>query len=144
MTLGPIEVIVIGFPGNRFNGEIIPELERLVENDTISVVDGLFVMKTEDGEIEFVEFDQEDGDPDAARLAGLFDRLDALISDEDVAELAAGLEPNSSAAMLVFEHTWAKPFRDAIVGSGGQLLSDFRVPGVAIETLLDELAAIDD
>lgn len=144
MTLGPIEVIVIGFPGNRFNGEIIPELERLVENDTISVVDGLFVMKTDDGEIEFVEFDQEDGDPDAARLAGLFDRLDALISDEDVAELAAGLEPNSSAAMLVFEHTWAKPFRDAIVGSGGQLLSDFRVPGVAIETLLDELAAIDD
>ena len=144
MTLGPIEVIVIGFPGNRFNGEIIPELERLVENDTISVVDGLFVMKTADGEIEFVEFDQDGGDPDAARLAGLFDRLDALISDEDVAELAADLEPNCSAAMLVFEHTWAKPFRDANAGSGGEVLSDFRVPGVAIDTLLAELAEVDD
>jgi len=144
MTLGPIEVIVIGFPGNQFNGEIIPELERLVENDTISVVDGLFVMKTGDGELEFVEFDQDGGDPDAARLAGLFDRLDALISDEDVAELAADLEPNSSAAMLVFEHTWAKPFRDAIVESGGVLAADFRVPGAVVDELLDELSKIDD
>lgn len=144
MALGPIEVIVIGFPGNRFNGEIIPELERLVENDTISVIDGLFVMKTAEGEIEFVEFDQDGGDPDAARLAGLFNQLDALISDEDVADLAADLAPNSSAAMLVFEHTWAKPFRDAIVESGGEVLSDFRVPGVAVDTLLDELTALDD
>ena len=144
MALGPIAVIVVGFPGNRFNGEIIPELEKLVESDTISVVDGLLVMKTADGEVEFVEFDQDGENADAARLAGLFDQIDSLISDEDVDELAAGLEPNSSAAILVFEHTWAKPFRDAIVASGGVLAADFRVPGAVVDELLDELSKIDD
>ena len=144
MTLGPIEVIVIGFPGNRFNGDIIPELQKLVEDDTISIIDGLLVVKAADGEVEFVELDQDGGDPDAARLADLLDRLDSLISDDDVAELAADLEPDSSAAMLVFEHTWAKPFRDAIVASGGVLTAHFRVPGQVIDELLDELAKIED
>ena len=122
MALGPIEIVVIGFPGNEFNGQILPELERLIENDTISVVDGLFLMKDADGEVEFVEFDEIGANDDAERLAGLVDQLDALISDEDVGEFAAQLEPNSSAAMLAFEHTWAKPFRDAIVASGGVTL----------------------
>jgi uncharacterized membrane protein len=144
MAMGPIEVIVIGFPGNTFNGGIIPELEKLVENDTISIVDGVLVMKTADGVVEFFEFDQDGGDPDAARLAVLFDRLDSLISDEDVDELVADLEPGSSAAILVFEHTWAKPFRDAIIASGGVLGADFRVPGAVVDELLDELSKIDD
>ena len=141
MALGPIEIIVIGFPGNDFNGQILPELERLIENDTISIVDGLFLMKDVDGEVEFVEFDEIGANDDADRLAGLVDQLDALISDEDVAEFAAGLEPGSSAAVLAFEHTWVKPFRDAIVASGGVLAANFRVPGLVIEELLDELAA---
>ena len=140
MALGPIEIVVIGFPGNDFNGQILPELERLIENDTISIVDGLFLMKDADGEVEFVEFDEIGANDDADRLAGLVDQLDALISDEDVAEFAAGLDPGSSAAVLAFEHTWVKPFRDAIVASGGVLAANFRVPGLVIEELLDELA----
>lgn len=144
MALGPIEVMVVGFPGNRFNGDIIPELEKLVESDTISVVDGLLVVKTPDGAVEFFEFDQDGENVDAARLAGLFDQIDSLISDEDVDALAAELEPDSSAAILVFEHTWAKPFRDAIVASGGVLTADFRVPGAVVDELLDELSKIDD
>ncbi len=143
MALGPIEIVVIGFPGNDFNGQIIPELERLIENDTISVVDGLFLMKDADGEVEFVEFDEIGANADADRLAGLVNQLDALISDEDVAEFAADLEPNSSAAVLAFEHTWVKPFRDAIVASGGVLAANFRIPGLVVEQLLDELAAAD-
>lgn len=144
MPLGPVEVLVVSFPGNEFNGEIVPELERLVEADTISVIDGLLITKDADSGIEFVEFDQDDENPDAARCANLFDRVDALISDEDVEELAAGLEPNSSAAVLVFEHTWSKPLRDAIVGSGGVLAANFRVPGMAVDLLLDELAELED
>ena len=144
MALGPIEVIEIAFPGNQFNGEIIPELERLVEAGTITVVDGVAIVKGADGEVEFVEFDQEDANPAAARLASLLDQVEALISDEDIETLAAGLEPNSSAAILVFEHTWAKPFRDAVVASGGVLAANFRVPGTTVELLLDELAELDD
>lgn len=141
MGLGPIEVLEIGFPGNRFNGEILPELERLIEAGTIALIDALFVVKEADGEIEFLEFDQIDANEDAARLAALVDQLDDLISDDDVAELAAGLDPDSSAAILVFEHTWAKPLRDAIVDSGGVLAANFRVPGLVVDEVLAELQA---
>ncbi|HSJ91957.1 MAG TPA: DUF6325 family protein [Ilumatobacter sp.] len=143
MALGPIEVLEIGFPGNRFNGEILPELERLVESNTISIVDGLFVQKDEHGDVVFLELEEVGSDDSVARLASLLDQVESLISDDDVAELAAGLELDSSAAILVFEHTWAKPLRDAIVGSGGVLAADFRIPGALVDELLDELASID-
>lgn len=143
MSLGPIEVLVVGFPGNQFSGLIIPELERLIEADVISVVDGLLVSKDADGDVTFVEFDEIGENDDAARLADVLDQLESLISDEDVDELSAGLEPNSSAAILVFEHTWAKPFRDAIVDSGGVLAANFRVPGLVVDELLDELAELE-
>ncbi len=141
MALGPIEVLVIGFPGNRFNGEILPELERLVETNTIAIVDGLFIQKDTAGEVVFLELGEAEADESVARLAALLDQVESLLSDEDVDELAAGLEPESSAAILVFEHTWAKPLRDAIVGSGGVLAANFRVPGMVVDELLDELAA---
>ena len=143
MALGPIEVLVVGFPGNQFNGEILPELERLVGDDIISVVDGLLVTKAADGMVTSVEFDQEGANQDAARLAAMMDQVESLISDEDVLELAESLEPDSSAAILVFEHTWAKPFRDAIVASGGVLAANFRVPGLVVDEVLSELANIE-
>ena len=144
MALGPIEVLVVSFPGNEFNGAIIPELERLVDNDTISIIDGLLVSKDVDGAVTFVEFEELGGNADAERLAGVMDQLESLISDEDVQELAAELEPGSSEAILVFEHTWAKPLRDAIVESGGVLANNFRIPGQVVDELLAELAELDD
>lgn len=144
MALGPIEVLVVSFPGNEFNGAIIPELERLVENDTISIVDGLLVQKDADGEVTFIEFEELGSNPDAAKLAELMNQVESLISDEDIEELVAALEPNSSEAILVFEHTWAKGFRDAIVESGGVLANNFRVPGFVVEELLADLAELDD
>lgn len=143
MALGPIEVLLLGFPGNKFNGEILPELERLVQADTISIVDCLVLQKDGDGEVTFVEVDEIGDDDDAARLAGLMDQLDDLISDEDVAELARGLEPESTAALLVFEHTWVKRLRDAVVASDGVLAANFRVPGLAVEELLKELESVE-
>ncbi len=144
MALGPIEVLVVSFPGNQFNGGIIPELERLVDNDTISIIDGLLVQKDADGEVTFTEFEELGGNADAERLANVMDQIESLISDEDVQELAAELEPNSAEAILVFEHTWAKPLRDAIVESGGVLADNFRVPGLVVDELLAELAELAD
>jgi len=143
MALGPVEVLVLSFPGNQFNGEIIPELERLTSNGTITVIDGVFVTKDHAGDVAFVEFEQLGGDHDAARLAGVLDQIESLISDEDIAELADDLAPGDSEAILVFEHTWAKPFRDAIVASGGILTGEMRLSGLAVDELLDELAALD-
>ncbi len=87
MKVGPIEVLVVGFPGNQFNGEILPELERLVSADTIHIVDGLLVRKDADGSVTFLELDDVTSDESVARLSALVDQLEALISDEDVDEL---------------------------------------------------------
>ena len=144
MALGPIEILVIEFPGSQFKGDIMPELEKLVANDTISIIDGLLVKKDENGDVTFVEFDELGINDDAAKLAGVVDQLDALISDEDVEEWAAALAPGNSEVILVFEHTWAKPFRDAVVRSGGVLGANIRLGGDVVEELLAELAELSD
>jgi len=133
----------LSFPGSQFNGAIVPELERLTSGGIITVIDGVFVTRDSAGDVTFVEFGELGENHDAARLAAVLDQVESLISDEDVLELADGLAPGDSEAILVFEHTWAKPFRDAIVGSGGILTGEMRLPGLAVDELLDELAALD-
>lgn len=132
MTLGPVEILTLVFPGNRFTGQIIPELSKVVENETITVIDGLFVTVGADGKTDYFEFDELDGNSDVSRLTSVISRVDGLISDDDVLSLTESLEPNSSAAILVFEHTWAKPLRDAIVDAGGILLDSIRVPAAVV------------
>jgi hypothetical protein len=139
MSLGPIEVVVIAFPGNQFNGRILPELGRLLDAGTISIVDGVLLTKDAAGTTTFVEIDDEGLGDEVARLAHLFDRFDELISDEDVEEIAADLDPDSSAAVLVFEHTWVNPLRDAIVDSGGVLAASFRVPRDVVDDVMAAL-----
>ena len=135
MSLGPIEVVVLAFPENRFTGEILPELERLVQSDTISIVDGVLASKDADGSTTFVEFDNIEDDEFAA-LAGVLERVEGLVSDEDVDDLTASLPPGSSAAVLVFEHTWAIPLRDAIVRGGGELVANLRIPASVVEEVV--------
>ena len=141
--LGPIEIVVIAFPGNKFSGEIMPVLNDLVEEDTISIIDGLFVMKDADGNTTYTEFDELGANDDAAELTEVIDRIEGLLSDDDVEELSADLENNSSAAILIFEHTWVKPLRDAIVNAGGVLLESVRIPGAVVDEVLGSLADSD-
>ncbi len=142
--LGPIEVLVVGFPGNRFTGGILPELEALVEAGTISIVDGLFITKDAAGDVTFVELDQIDENEDAAALGRFIGSSLDLLSDDDAAEFAAALEPNSSAAALVFEHTWFKPLRDELIGSGGVLVANMRIPGLVVEEVLAAVEALEE
>jgi hypothetical protein len=125
MATGPVEYIIVGFPGNKFTGEIAPELIALVESGTVRVLDLIFIGKDADGTVVSFEIDELDA------LAGFGD-LDAdvggLISPEDVAYVAADLEPNSSAALLIWEDLWATPFAEAVRRSGGVLLEGARIP----------------
>lgn len=140
--LGPIEVLVVGFPGNEFTGGILPELEKLVEAETITVVDALFITKDDNGDVDFLEFDQIDENEDVAALGQFVgDTLD-LLSDEDAETFADALEPGSSAAALVFEHTWFKPLRDELFDSGGVLIADMRIPGLVVEEVMAEVEAL--
>lgn len=142
--LGPIEVLVVGFPGNRFTGGILPELEALVDAGTISIVDGLFITKDAVGDVTFVELDQIDENEDAAALGRFIGSSLDLLSDEDAAEFAAALEPNSSAAALVFEHTWFKPLRDELLDSDGVLVANMRIPGLVVEEVLAAVEALEE
>jgi len=136
MSLGPIEVVVLGFPGNRFTGEIRPRIVDLVQRDIVTVIDALFITKDEDGKVGFLELEQLVDDPEVAALGGLLSsRLD-LLASEDATELATELEPGSSALALVFEHRWMVPVREAIVESGGLLLADLHIPPDVVECVL--------
>lgn len=144
MVLGPIEIVVIGFESGSFTGEIVAELEKLVEANTINIIDGLVVRKDSEEDTTFVELDQIDNDADVAKVAALMDKVDSLISDEDVEILADSLPVGGAAGILVFEHTWVKPLRDAIVNVGGELIDTIRVPGMVVQEVLDAIEALEN
>ncbi len=135
MDIGPVEILVVGFPKNQFTGEIAPALEELVEAGTIRVIDLVFVTKSADGEVVGIEL----ADLDAATSAAFRPHVEepsGLVSDEDIADLGAALEPDSSAAILLFEHVWATRFRDAVLDSGGEMIASIRIPKEVVDEVL--------
>jgi Family of unknown function (DUF6325) len=134
MALGPVELLVIKFPGNEFRGEIVPALRELVENGTIRIIDLLFIRKDADGTVTASELMDL-----APGLYELFDPLvsdiEGLLADNDVQALAGALENNSSAGVLLFENVWATRFRDAVVNANGQLILSERIPRSVIEAV---------
>jgi len=141
MTLGPIEIITIGFAEGRFDGSILPELERLVSAGTISIVDGVVVRRAAEDEIEILELEEMSDDAAITALAELAHAIDGLLNDEDIETLADALPVGGAAAVLCFEHTWVKPLRDAIAAAGGELLDTVRVPGEVAQEVLDAISA---
>ena len=139
MALGPIEVVVLGFPGSRFTGEIRPRIMELVERGIVTVVDAVFVTKDEDGGVAFVELQQLTDDPEITALGQLVSSELDLLSAEDVVALVEDLDPGSSALALVFDHTWMLPVRDAIAASGGVLLADIHVPADVVDEVVAAL-----
>jgi hypothetical protein len=138
MTIGPVEYIIVGFPDNDFHGEILPELTRLVQSDTIRILDLVFVSKNAEGEIVIAEFNEHEAMIEFARANG---EGSGLIGQEDIEHAAFELEPNTSAAMLIWEDRWATPFVQAMRNSGGILLEGARIPQEVIELALSEVAA---
>ena len=136
MAIGPVEYIVVGFPGNKFTGEIVPELIALVESGTVRILDLVFIGKDSDGSVVGFEIDELDG---LTGIGGLDADVGGLISPEDIEHAGAGLEPNSSAALLVWEDLWAAPFADAVRRSGGVLLEGARIPQELIVSALADL-----
>jgi Family of unknown function (DUF6325) len=132
MSVGPVEVTVIKFPGNQFKGEIAPELAELIKTGTIRVIDLIFIITDEDGELTVAELEElEDEDRSAFEIV-VTDRTD-LLSEDDTKEIAELIGPNSSAVILVFEHTWAIRLRDAVVNAEGELVFSERIPRDVVE-----------
>jgi Family of unknown function (DUF6325) len=136
MSIGPVEYLIVAFPGNQFKGEIIPALADLVDAGTIRIIDLAFVMKEADGAVVTAEL----GDLDS-EVFKAFDALSpetmGLLNEEDLAAAGEELDPNSSAALLVWEDTWATTLRDAIVNAGGEVLDLERVPYQVVNAAIE-------
>jgi len=138
--LGPVDWIVVEFPGSRFKGEIAPALQDLVERELVRVLDLLVLKKDEDGALEAFELsDLEHGE--IGDLRNHEAELAMLLSEDDVIAVAEAIEPGSSAAVLVWENVWAAPFASALRRAGGQLVASGRIP---IQALLAAIEADDD
>ena len=137
--MGPVDYILVEWPGRQPNGEVAPHLVDLVDRGLIRILDLAFVTKEEDGTVAGIELaDLGDG---AAELEVFEGASSGLLSDDDLTEAAAALEPGTSAALLVFENTWAAPFAAAVRRSGGQLVASGRIPVQAILAALDAAEA---
>ncbi len=141
VELGPIDYLVVEWPaGKQPTGEGLPLLVDLVDRGLIRVLDLAFVRKEEDGSVVGVDLEDFDldGSPELTVFAGA---ASGLLGDDDYEEAGVALEPGCSAAILVYENSWAAPFASALRRSGARLVANGRIPVNAILAALDELEA---
>lgn len=137
VELGPIDYIVVEWPaGTQPSGEGMPLLVDLVDRGLIRILDLAFVRKDDDGTIVGLELDELGGDPKLTVFEGA---SSGLLGQDDYDEAGAAIQPGCSAALLVYENTWAAPFATALRRSGAQLVAGGRIPVNAIIQALDEL-----
>jgi hypothetical protein len=137
--LGPVDYLVVGFPAGKadFSGAMADELRKLMDAGTVRVLDLVIVTKAEDGTVEAAELRDHD-ESEVGELRSLEAELSLLLASEDVERVGADLEPGSTAAVLVWENTWAGPLASAIRHSGGELLANGRIPTQAIIAAVEE------
>ena len=123
---GPIDFIIVGFEGNKFDGSILAALSDAIDNKIISLVALALIAKDEDGNVTTVDIANL-GDAYAIEFAEKYNPSFDEISPDDVDEMSDLLENNTSAGMLVIEHLWAKPLKKALLDAGGVLVADGRI-----------------
>src|SRR3954468_3718119 len=138
--LGPVDYVVVEFPAGakNFTGEMAEELLKLVDAGTIRIVDVLILDKNEDGSVDATELSDID---QLGEMQAVEAQLAELLAADDVAHLAAAMDPGSTAGVLIFENLWAAPFASAARRSGGQLIADGRIP---IQAIIASIEADDD
>ena len=136
--MGPVDYLVIEFPGNKMTGEGLPLLVDLVDRGIIRILDLVFVTKDLDGTVAGMAIADFDGDGQLD-LAVFEGATSGLLGDEDIAEAGGVLEPGSSAGILVYENTWAAPFARELRRGGAQLVASGRIPVQALLAAVDAL-----
>lgn len=137
VEMGPVDYLVVEFPGSKMTGEGLPLLVDLVDRGIIRILDLVFVSKAVDGSVtrlEVGDFDS-DGELDFAVFDGA---SSGLLDDGDIEEATNILEPGSSAGVIVYENLWAAPLAVALRRGGGQLVASGRIP---VQALIDAVDA---
>jgi uncharacterized membrane protein len=139
MTYGPIDFLALEFKGNKFKGEILPELLELVQKKIVRVVDLIIVQKDEDGKHRALELQQLD-----TEVVRIFDPLEfeisGIIQVEDIENVAELMENNTTAALMLFENLWAIKFGEAAQRANGRMVMHERIPFEVVNELLETFA----
>jgi hypothetical protein len=137
MSVGPVDYIAVAFPGNKFSGAIVPEIQKLQESGTIRVLDLVIITKDAEGNVAAVELN--DASPEEqASLAALGITGKNLLGEEDFEDIGAALEPNSTCGLMVWENIWAADFAKSLRDADGILLGQGRIPAALVEELMSE------
>jgi hypothetical protein len=136
MSIGPVELIIVKFPGNQLRGgfgELVPALRDVVESNTVRVIDLVIVRKDADGKTEAIELTSLDEDQFTV-FKSLVDEVLRLISADQIQRLSDMLDNNSAGAIMLFENVWATRFRDSLLAAKGELVAIERVPKSVIDS----------
>ena len=140
MSIGPIELVVLRFPGNDFKGEILPEIQRVVDAGVIRVIDILLAIRVGNDLVRVLEMTELE-DEVLHRFEPIVADVTGLLTENDALQLSADLDPDSAAALLLFEHAWASRIADAIERAGGEVIMSERIPRAVVQQLVAEAAA---
>jgi Family of unknown function (DUF6325) len=140
---GAVEIAVIEFPGSQFNGAIVPALAELVDDGIVTILDLVIVTRGTEGDVAIIELDAM-GDVEVAVFEDLEGESGGLLSDEDVTSAGALLEPGSTAAVIVWENSWARRLIGAIREAGGRLVAHDRLDADTVAMALEALGDADE
>jgi uncharacterized membrane protein len=141
MTLGPIDFIALEFPGNRFKGEILPDLFELADRGIIRIIDLVIIMKDQDGAVVVREL-QELDEGQMTVLNPLKAEVNQMITNEDIDRIAEKLDNNSTAGLMLIENLWAKKTQQAMIEANGRLVMFERIPHDVVEEALADIAEL--
>ena len=138
--MGPVDYVIVKFPGNKFSGEIVPELARLEQNKTIRIIDIAFVMKDQKGNVLITEAKNLGGvEGDAFSVFAA--KASEWFSIDDIEAIAVVLPNNSSAAILLYENTWAIHLKEGLLNSKAELVDMGRIPPEIVRSVEQKLIA---
>jgi hypothetical protein len=135
MRHGAVEFVVIEFSGQTLDPSLTAALRSQVSKGVINVIDLLFVQKHTDGSIRTYELDEVSDDEHRSALGSIAQVIDGLISPEDASDVAAGLEPGTTALIVLFEHIWLRELRAGVERSGGRVVFSERIPGEIVDAV---------
>ena len=135
MSIGPVEYIAIAFPGNKFSGEIIPAIKQLQDNGTIRVLDLVIITKDGEGNVAAIELAEASPETQAT-FAALGVENKNLLGEEDFEDIGSALDPNSTAALMIWENAWAAEFAKSLRNADGILIANGRIPAALVEEVM--------
>lgn len=141
MSYGPVEFIVLKFPGRTIHPELLTSVEDMVHAGAVRIIDVLFFSNDAQGEIKVIEITELD-DVVAAKMDPLAGELAGFLSEEDASEIAELLQPDSWAVLLLFENAWTSKFANAVQKADGTVLLSERLPRSVIDALVEEHDAL--